>query len=138
MNNNENSSDPNIYLENSNENSTILEVSEQKNANLFSSKENFQFYIPLSFNRITNMMGMFYKCNSLISLPDISKWNTSNVNYMSWMFYECNSLISLPDISKWNTSKVNDILTSLTDLSKWNAFDVEDILNESFNCLNKI
>ena len=55
-NNNENLSDSNIYLENSNENSTILEVSEQKNANLFSSKENFQFYIPLSFNRITNMM----------------------------------------------------------------------------------
>ena len=108
-NNNENLSDSNIYLENSNENSTILEVSEQKNANLFSSKENFQFYIPLSFNRITNMMGMFYKCNSLISLPDISKWNTSNVNNMSWMFTECKSLISLPDISNWNTSNVNDM-----------------------------
>ena len=87
LNNNENLSDSNIYLENSNENSTILEVSEQKNANLFSSKENFQFYIPLSFNRITNMMGMFYKCNSLISLPDISKWNTSNVEEMSNMCY---------------------------------------------------
>ena len=34
-NNNENSSDSNIYLENSNENSTILEVSEQKNAFIF-------------------------------------------------------------------------------------------------------
>ena len=66
------------------------------------------------------MMGMFYKCNSLRSLPDISKWNTSNVNDMNWMFYECNSLISLPDISKWNTN-----------IDK-------DILNESFNCLNKI
>ena len=42
------------------------------------------------------MEAMFQECNKLISLPDISKWNTSNVNYMSWMFYECNSLISLP------------------------------------------
>ena len=63
---------------------------------------------------------MFYYCNSLISLPDISKWNTSNVNNMNRMFSFCNSLISLPDISKWNTN-----------IDK-------DILNESFNCLNKI
>ena len=52
---------------------------------------------------------MFLECNSLISLPDISKWNTSNVNDMSEIFRECNSLISLPDISKWNTSNVNDM-----------------------------
>ena len=75
LNNNTNLSDSNIYLENSIDISTILEVSEQKNANLFSSKENFQFYIPLSFNRINNMMGMFYKCNSLISLPDFYMLN---------------------------------------------------------------
>ena len=43
---------------------------------------------------------MFLGCNSLIALPDISKWNTSNVEDMSGMFRECNSLISLPDISK--------------------------------------
>ena len=79
--------------------STILEESEQNDTNLFSSKENFQFYFPLSFNRITNMSWMFYECNSLKSLPDISKWNTSNVNDMSYMFRKCNSLISLPDIS---------------------------------------
>ena len=48
---------------------------------------------------------MFYGCTSLISLPDLTKWNTSNVIDMSNMFYRCISLISLPDISKWNTSK---------------------------------
>ena len=48
---------------------------------------------------------MFYKCNSLISLPDISKWNTTNVNDMSWMFYGCNSLISLPDFYMLNKYK---------------------------------
>ena len=31
--------------------------------------------------------------------------NTSNDSDMNFMFYGCNSLILLPDISKWNTSK---------------------------------
>ena len=66
------------------------------------------------------MLSFFEKCNSLILLPDISKWNTTNVQTMNKMFIKCNSLISLPDISKWNTN-----------IDK-------DILNESFNCLNKI
>ena len=36
--------------------------------------------------RVTNMNGMFYGCSSLISLPDISKWNTSNVTQMKCLF----------------------------------------------------
>jgi len=46
---------------------------------------------------------MLTACSSLSSLPDISKWNTNNVNDMKCMFYGCSSLSSLPDISKWNT-----------------------------------
>ena len=42
---------------------------------------------------------MFDICSSLISLPDISKWNTSNVTNMSFMFNNCYSLISFSDIS---------------------------------------
>ena len=63
---------------------------------------------------------MFYECNSLISLPDISNWNTSNVKNMSNMFYGCNSLISLPNISKWNTS------------------NAENISNMCYECLNNL
>ena len=55
------------------------------------------------------MREMFNGCNSLILLPDLSKWNTSNVNNMSWMFSYCSKLSSLPDISKWDTSNVNDM-----------------------------
>ena len=36
---------------------------------------------------------MFYGCSSLTSLPDISKWNTNNANYISGMFYECLNII---------------------------------------------
>ena len=55
------------------------------------------------------MCKMFSGCSSLISLPDISNWNTSSVNNMSYIFNGCSSIISLPDLSKWNTSNVEDI-----------------------------
>ena len=40
---------------------------------------------------------MFYKCNSLISLPDISKWDITNVKYMDKMFFGCKSSLKLQD-----------------------------------------
>ena len=147
LNNNENLSYSNIYLENSNEISTILKASEQNDANLFSSIENFQFPFPLTFNRITNMREMFSFCNSLISLPDISKWNTSNVYNMNGMFSFCNSLISLPDISKWDTSNVKNMvgmfskcnsLISLPDISKWYTSNVKDISRMFTGCYSLI
>ena len=49
---------------------------------------------------------MFCCCNSLISLPDISKWNISNVKDMSYAFADNKSLELLPDISKWDISNV--------------------------------
>ena len=33
----------------------------------------------------------------------------SKVKYMNCIFKDCSSLISLPDISKWDTSKVKKI-----------------------------
>ena len=42
-----------------------------------------------------NLSGMFHNCYSLISLPDISKWNTNNVYNMSGMFHNCCSLMFL-------------------------------------------
>ena len=70
---------------------------------------------------------MFRRCTSLISFPDISKWNTSNIKDMNSLFRRCTSLISLPNISKWNIEKVEDMsdmfrkctsLISLPDLEK--------------------
>ena len=52
---------------------------------------------------------MFCKCFSLISLPDISKWDTSKVTNLYAFLSRCFSLISLPDISKWNTQNVIDM-----------------------------
>ena len=38
------------------------------------------------------MSYMFYKCKSLITLPDISKWNINNVNNMCLKYNKYNKL----------------------------------------------
>jgi len=63
----------------------------------------------LNTNYVTNMSNIFYNCSSLYSISDISKWDTSNVSNMSCLFYRCSKLISIPDISLWKTNKVTDI-----------------------------
>ena len=78
------------------------------------------------------MSYMFNKCSNI---PDISKWNVSNVNNMSYIFSEYES-ISIPDISKWKVSKLTNMsgmfyncvhLTSLPDISNWDISNVKDI-----------
>ena len=78
---------------------------------ILDGKENkINLIIKLIENKnITNMSFMFSGCSSLLSLPDISKWNTNNVTNMSGMFSGCSSLLSLPDISKWNTNNVTNM-----------------------------
>ena len=84
-------------------------------------------FSSLKIKEITNLSYMFSGCNSLISLPDISKWDISNVFDINNMFSGCNSLITIPDISKWEISNVKDIgalfygctsLISIPDISK--------------------
>ena len=111
---------------------------------LISISDNFE---NIDMSDIINMSSMFSSCTSLKSLPDISKWNTNNVNDMSNMFSCCSSLISLPDISKWNTNNVNDMsgmfnsctsLKSLPDISKWNTNNVNDMSFMFSSCTSLI
>ena len=94
-------------------------------------------------NKMDNISYMFCGCEELLSLSDISKWNTSNINNMSHLFDNCKSLPSLPDISKWDTSNINNMshlfdncnsLSSLPDISKWNTNKVTDISSIFNNC----
>ena len=48
---------------------------------------------------------MFNDCKSLKHLPDISKWNTSNLQNISSMFCGI-KLKEIPDITKWNTNNL--------------------------------
>ena len=68
------------------------------------------------------MREMFKDCSSLISLPDISKWDTNIVINMKKMFAGCSSLISLPDISNWNLNYCTNINEIFDDCSKLNTF----------------
>ena len=97
-------------------------------------------------NNITDMSYMFYNCELISVLPDISIWDTSKVINMNNMFGGCKSLSYLPDISKWDTSNVLDMsgmfsgcnmLSSLPDISKWNISKVND-MNGIFNGCCKI
>ena len=65
---------------------------------------------------------MFYKCSSLSSLPDLSKWNTNNVTYMSYMFPDCSSLLSLPDLSKWKAISDKNSFKNEFFLDKYNHY----------------
>ena len=49
------------------------------------------------------------KTNVILKKNSLELLNTSNVTNMSYMFYKCKSLISIPDISEWNTSQVTNI-----------------------------
>ena len=97
----------------------------------------------IGINNIIDASYMFFECKSLISLPDISIWNTNNVINMSYMFCGCKSLISLSDISKWNTNNIIDMgymfsecksLKSLPDISKWNINNVTNMTSMFSYC----
>ena len=89
----------------------------------------------IGIKNVNDASFMFSQCSALLSLPDISKWDTKNVTSMCNMFQECSSLTCLPDISKWNTSNVKDMkymfygclsLLYLPDISKWDISNVEN------------
>ena len=136
------------YFVNSNKNicSLIIDNKEYKITEKFNVKnyKNNILKIKLKgINHITNMSFMFYGCSSLISLPDISKWNTNNVTNMSYMFNQCSSLSSLPDISKWHTNNVTNMnsmfnccssLISLPDISEWNTNNVNNMSHMFYRC----
>ena len=67
-------------------------------------------------SKVTNLGGMFGKCNSLTDL-DLTRWNVSNVTTMANMFDGCKSLTSL-DLSTWNMSKVTNDLAMFQNVSK--------------------
>ena len=66
-----------------------------------------------AINNIIDIYCIFYSFPSLLSIPDISNWNTIIITNMSQIFYYCSSLLILPDLSKLDISNVSDILLML-------------------------
>ena len=74
------------------------------------SIENDKLEIKLiEYKNVTDIHSIFYYCTSLVSVPDISKWNAIDITKMNYMFYNCTSLVSLSDISEFNTANITDI-----------------------------
>ena len=48
------------------------------------------------------MNSMFYFCKELKALPDISKWDITNVQNKSNMFFGCNKNLNIPEKFKLN------------------------------------
>ena len=108
--------------------------------------QNFNNLITINFNnifntsKVTNMMGMFRSCSSLINL-DLSNFNISKVTLMSGMFQQCSSLITL-DLSSLNTSNVtnmNNMFSACSslkniDLSNFDTSKVTDMSDMFINC----
>ena len=91
----------------------------------------------------TDLSEMFYGCSSLLSLSDITYWDTSKVISMYKMFNGCLSLISLSDKLKWNTSNVNNMalmffycssLSTLPDISEWDTHNVIEMYQMFDGC----
>ena len=80
-------------------------------------------------DNVTNMSGMFYRCNKLISV-DVSNFNTIKVTDMSNMFSDCNNLTTL-NVSNFNTSKVTNMMKMFSGCRKLTNIDVS-----SFNTSN--
>ena len=109
------------------------------------NKSNFlnDYSIKPNYIQITDLSFIFSGCTSLISLPDLSLWDTCKITDFSNMFKDCSSLKSLPDISNWNTYKVNNMknmfygcssLISLPEISKWNIGNVTDLSGMFYKC----
>ena len=67
------------------------EISEKYNIENY---KNNKLEIKLKrINNIADISNMFYGCKSFFSLPDISKWNTNNINSVTHIFIKCPNII---------------------------------------------
>ena len=105
--------------------------------------ERTQFkYIDISdwdVSSVTNMLNMFYKCNTLKSVGDISYWDVSNVTNMSYMFTGCTNLNQ--DISGWSVSRVTNMSYMFCNcenfnqnISSWDVSKVTDMCSMFYRC----
>ena len=103
-------------------------------------------YLKIKLNgidKLTNLYCMFYDCDTLRSLPDISKWDTKNIVNIRSMFNGCSSLTELSGISKWDISQVTDIsflfnkcssLKKIPDISQWNTSNITSMIGVFNEC----
>ena len=91
-------------------------------------------------SKVTEMVGMFYGCRSLISV-NFGNFKTSSVRNMHRMFDSCSELTSL-DLSSFDTSNVEDMYGMFSfcdsmlsfDLNNFKTSKVKEMAVMFFNC----
>jgi len=93
----------------------------------------------IDMTHLTNISSMFQTDSSLVTLPSLSNWDTSNVVSMLGVFAGCSKLESL-DLTNWNTSKVETMQNMFSGCSKVNennlkglsSFDTSKVTNMDY------
>ena len=125
------------FVENNKNNCYIFYINEKyeltEYIRLYDYKSNILEIKLVGIKNVKNMKGLFERCSSLYSLPDIAEWNTENVIDMSRLFYGCSSLYysyenSNNDIySAFNEE--DEVLESLCP----NNNDIKNKINDNIN-----
>ena len=89
-------------------------------------------FISFDSSLIKNIKYMFFGCNNLKTIKNLSSFNTKNVTDMGYMFYGCNNLNDL-NLSSFNTENVIDMNNMFTECNNLN-----DLNLSSFNTENVI
>lgn len=72
-----------------------------------------------NFSNVTDMSGLFSYCWNITTIPNIGKWDTSQVTNMSSMFFYAYNFND--DITKWNTSNVTNMSLMFYCPSNYNS-----------------
>jgi len=95
---------------------------------LFKKLTSIEGISNLNTKNITDMHGMFWRCESLTSL-DLTSWNTSNVTDMGCMFYVCSKLKTLSQ--KFNTAKVTTMSEMFRSCEALQSAEFDNFTSES-------
>lgn len=94
----------------------------------------------VSNSHLTNMMGAFTLCTSLVDISSLSNLDTSQVSSFGVLFNRCYALTDLSPLENWNTSKVTSMynmfggmynakmhINNIQGLRNWDVSNVIDM-----------
>ena len=77
------------------DNLILSSIQKNTNSSVYNERNELNYFNENIFANVTKMSDMFEGCSSLISLPDISKWDTKNATDMFSMFEGCDNLLNI-------------------------------------------
>ena len=88
--------------------------------------KNLRYFSWKGENSVTNMVGMFQNCSSLMTIPQLG---TSNVTNMSNMFQSCYSLTAIPQLNTSCVTNMSDMFSRCFSLTTIPQLDTSSVTN---------